>query len=137
MAEDLKILDPRGPSRTLIPSVWPNSGIADGQFALVQKIVKNLHTAPGEVETDPTFGSDLPGSVVGVPGQDTDRAKQIISGVLAKCVEDLTLEQPDDPDQRLVSLRLEEVEYSASDTTWYVRVIAESETTIVEFDVGV
>lgn len=136
MPEDLKIVEPVGLNRTLRPQIWPHPQRADGEFSLAQKILKTLLTAPGDAEADPDYGADLRGSVRGIAGQEVNRAKQAVTTALQKCVDDLRVDPPDDPDQRLVALRLVDLAYEAADTSWRASVEVETETTIFSFDLG-
>lgn len=126
MPADLKILESDAGGR-LAAFIWPMPAEADGEYVLMQKIVFNLHTAPGEIETDPTFGSDLQSIVMGLTGADEQAARQRIGSVLAKCLQDLRQNPPADPAQRLTDLRLVSVEYSMEETAWIASVEVETE----------
>ena len=136
MPIDLKIVEPVGASRSLHPQIFPNSARVDGEFSLVQKILKNLLTAPEESEADPGFGSDLRGAVQGLAGQELQQARQAVTGALQKCVDDLQSDPPNDPSQRIVDLRLVDLRYSATTTSWVASVEAVTEETALTFDVG-
>jgi hypothetical protein len=102
----------------------------------MQKIVFNLHTAPGEIETDPTFGSGLQSIVLGLTGADQTTAMQRMASVLAKCQQDLKADMPADPAQRLVALRLVDMTYDVQKTAWTASVEVETEANTFTIDVG-
>lgn len=136
MPEDLKILEPVGANQTLRAQIWPHPARVDGSYSLVQRITKCLLTAPDENEADPEFGADLQGAVAGIAGQEDNRAKQAVSTALRKCLDDLRIDPPDDPEQRLVALRLLDLVYAPEDTSWRATVEVETEATILSFDLG-
>jgi hypothetical protein len=136
MAIDLKIVEPVDPDSAVSAFIWPQPAEVDGEYALMQKIVFNLHTAPGEIETDPTFGSGLQSIVLGLTGADQTTAMQRMASVLAKCQQDLKADMPADPAQRLVALRLVDMTYDVQKTAWTASVEVETEANTFTIDVG-
>ena len=135
-AEDLKIFDVTPGTNVLSASIWPGPGRVAGIRGLVQKIAFCLYTAPGEVEIDPAFGADLRGAAQGLTGANEREAKTRVTGALKKCLDDLQVDQPDDPAQQLVDLRLEELTYEPNAARWVARVQVETQQTIVEITAG-
>ena len=135
MPRDLKVVEPR--EGLLFAFTWPRPFAVEGVENLVQRIVKNLHTAPGEDEFDPDWGSDLRGLIQGIPGQDLEGARHAVSSALRKCETDLSEDQPDDPAQRLVGFTLDDLAYDPDTTSWRARVIVETEETRFAVSVGV
>jgi len=135
MPRDLKVVEPR--EGLLFAFTWPRPFAVEGIENLVQRIVKNFHTAPGDDEFDPTWGSDLRGHIHGIPGQEDQRARNAVDTALRKCENDISSEPVDDPAQRLISLSLEDLVYDPGNTSWRARVFVETEETRVAVDVGV
>lgn len=135
MARDVKIVEDRG--GVLIPSTWPSPDTVSGEYALVQRIVKNLLTVPGEDAFDPAWGSGLSDALLGIPGQDTTSATRAASRSIQKCASDLMSSQPADPAGRLTNLRLVEVVYDMDSTSWVLSVQVATEERTFTIDTGV
>lgn len=136
MPIDLKVVEPVEPSGMVAAFVWPQPAEADGEYSLMQKIILNLHTVPGEVEFDPTYGSGIQTIVQGLTGADAGLAKQRMASVLAKCLQDIKSDMPADPAQRLVDLRLVDMVYQADDTSWVATVEVETEANLFTIPVS-
>jgi hypothetical protein len=106
----------------LFPSTWPNPAFVESTYNLVQRIYMCLVTQPGDVEDDPAYGAGLRGALLGIPGQQVDRARAAVSAVLQKCKADLQGNLSSDPSEQLVDLRLESLEYDIDVTAWRVGV---------------
>jgi hypothetical protein len=128
MALDLKIIQ-ETPSGSLAGGTWPNPDFVDGEYNLIQRVVKNLLTFPGTDLFDPTWGSGLRESIRGIPGQNVDVAKKAIVSCLKKCVDDISQSLPGD----LQDLRLETLEYDANEAAWLcaVTVVTPTNATII------
>lgn len=133
MPIDLKIVQP-GSSGVLQGATWPNPDFVDGEYNLVQRIFKNLHTTPGEDMFDPDWGSGLRASVRGIPGQNLNEARRAVSSALRKCSDDIskTLVSPK-PDENLKDLRLETLEYDETRAAWVcsVAVVTAANETVI------
>lgn len=125
MPLDMKIITLSGDR--LIASSWPNPAEVSGGYNLIQHIYMNLMTETGEVEDDPEWGSSLRSSLLPVPGQMHERAKQAATIVMAKCKKDLQTNRSPDPAERLVDLRLESVEFLSDVAAWSLSVTVVSE----------
>lgn len=136
MPIDLKIVEPVSPDQAVAAFIWPQPAEVDGEYALMQKIVFNLHTVPGEIEIDPTFGSGLQTIVLGLTGADQSTAMQRMASVLAKCLQDLKSDMPADPAQRLVALHLIDMTYDVTTTSWTANVDVETEANTFTINVG-
>lgn len=138
MPRDLKIIEPIGTDRVLKLKIGTVPAAADGQFSLVQKIVKNLLTEPGDDEFEPDLGGGLRGSLAGIQGSEVARATQAAAGALRKCLEDIQSDQGPDPKQRLLDLRVSRLTFSAAETLWtlVVEVVTEAGTFAMPVSTG-
>lgn len=130
MPLDLKVLSVTGSGR-LVGATWPRPDFIEGNYNLIQRIYMNLVTEQGDVEDDPEWGSGLRSALLVIPGQHVDRARQVASAVLTKCRLDLQSNPSTDPDERLVDLRLESIEFSTDIVSWIMTctVVTEAGTT--------
>jgi hypothetical protein len=128
MALDLLFLQSDAEGR-LSPSTWPSPDFVDGSYSLVQKIYKNLMTVPGQDQFDPSWGSDIKGTLLGVQYQDEGAAKLAAQGVLQKCRLDLQSDPPADPAQRLKSLWVTSMTFDQATLAWSISVDVETEVT--------
>lgn len=125
MAKDFKILDDtRGVLRY---DTWPNPYVTSGEYALIQRLIKNLLTTRGEDQFDPAWGSSLAQNMQGIPGQHVGEARRAASASLTQCYRDLSSSQPDDPAGRIVGLRLDDVSYDEVSTSWVLSVTVATE----------
>lgn len=124
MPLDLKIIQ-ESSSGSLVGGTWPNPDFVDGEYNLIQRIVKNLLTFPGTDLFDPTWGSGLRESIQGIAGQNVDIAKKAIVQSLKKCVDDISQSLPGE----LQDLRLETLEYDATEAAWRCAVTVVTPTT--------
>lgn len=127
MALDLRILDVDPQTRSLTSIVWPAPAFVEGVYALVQRIVMCLHTAPGDDEQDPDFGADIRGAIRGLAGQQLEEARSAVGAALRKCVDDLSAEPSSDPAQRLRDLRLASLVFSTDALEWLASVEVETD----------
>jgi len=125
MPLDMKVLALDG-SR-LVASSWPNPAEVSGTYNLIQHIYMNLLTEQGEVEDDPEWGSSLRSSLLPIPGQLVEQAKQAAAAVLSKCKKDLQSNHSSDPAERLVDLRLVSIEFASDVAAWALVVTVVSE----------
>ncbi len=130
MPLDMRIItkDPR--TTMLTSAVWPSPDYVDGTYALVQRILKCLFTAPGENEQDPEYGANLRGEVRGLSGQQLDEARTAVGAALRKCVDDLSTDPMTDPEQRLRDLKLASLTYSAQSQEWQASVEVETDANV-------
>lgn len=118
MPLDLKIVQ-LGTSGNLEGGTWPNPDFVSGEYNLIQRIVKNLLTTPGEDMFDPDWGSGLRKRIQGIAGQEISKASAAVTGALKKCVEDIQHSiVSDDPAEILQDLRLETLEYDLTRAAW-------------------
>lgn len=120
MALDLKYIE--SVNGVLSGSTWPRPDYTEGLYSLVQKIVKCLLTNPGDDAFDPNFGSGLRKQIIGLTGQDTDRAKQVLSGALQKVKTDLIDPSVVDPAEQIVDLQVRSMQYDPVGTSWNAEV---------------
>jgi len=130
MPLDVKILtvDRRG---VLTAATWPQADFVDGQYALVQRIYKNLMTRPGEDAFDPEWGSDIRGALLGLHAHQVDEAQLALSHVFEKVLADLTSTLPTDPEQRLTRMQLRQVVSDIESGEWRVDADVETEASAV------
>lgn len=136
MAYDVKILD-LAADGSMIAATWPHPDIVEGEYALVQRIVKNLLTELGEDQFDPDWGSGIASALLGLAGQQQEQAEQASTSALQKCQRDLLSSQPADPAGRLVSLRLRSITYDITSTSWVLEVDVETESRLLTIEAGV
>lgn len=101
------------------PRTWPYVAVVDGEYGLVQRIVMNLLTNPGDDLFDPEWGAGLSRAIRGIPGQELELARKAVSAAVAKCAEDLaqaTAAFP--PEGRLLELSLEDLHYDPERAAW-------------------
>lgn len=125
MPLDMKVMALSGDR--LVGSTWPNPAEVSGTYNLIQRIYMNLLTEAGEVEDDPNWGSGLRAALLPIPGQLRDNAKHAASTVLAKCRSDLQSNFSSDPAERLVDLRLDDIQFSGDIAAWMLTVTVVSE----------
>lgn len=130
MALDMRILVKDPNTGILTSAVWPSPDYTDGTYALVQRIVKCLHTAPGENEQDPEYGANLRGEVRHLSGQQLEEARTAVGAALRKCIDDLAVEPSTDPAQRLRDLRLATLVYSPQGQEWQASVEVETDANV-------
>jgi hypothetical protein len=135
MPLDLKVLTLLGEGR-LVGATWPRPDFVESGYNLLQRIYMNLVTEPGDVEDDPEWGAGIRSAMLGIPGQQIERARQVAAAVLTKCKLDLQQSLSSDPAERLVDLRLEDVEYSTDIVSWFVTATVVSETSVTTLRAG-
>lgn len=121
MPLDIKILTVSSDG-SLHDQTYPVPDKADGQYSLVQKIVKNLKTDPGQDEQDPGWGSGLFSRLFGIPSQQVDAATNAATGALLKCTRDITSAQPADRSLQVLDIHLLSLEYNDATTAWDVAI---------------
>jgi hypothetical protein len=125
MANDLKVVE--SVNGMLSGQTWPYPDFVDGTYSLVQKIYKCLLSTPGEDIFDPSYGSGLRHNILGISGQEIERASQVISDALKRVVDNLSDPNISDPAQRLVALNMLSLEFDAEHTTWVTEVDVKTE----------
>ena len=120
MAYDLKFLE--SVNGLLSGTTWPNPDFVEGTYALIQRIHKCLLTNPGEDQFDPGYGSGLRRDILGIAGQQLERARSVVIASLQKVKGDLTDPTLIDPAERLVDLQLTKMEYDPLMTAWHIHV---------------
>lgn len=116
---DLKVVSfSRGGRLTAV--TWPSPDFVDGDYGLVQALYKNLMTAPGDDEFDPTWGSDLVGALMGVPGGDVASATKAADAALTKAQSDLAA------DYKVTRLKAKNLAFDVSDLAWSLDVVVET-----------
>lgn len=120
MANDLKVVE--SVNGMLSGQTWPYPDFVDGTYSLVQKIYKCLLSNPGDDIFDPSYGSGLRRNILGISGQETEKASQVFSDAFKRVVDNLADPAITDPTQRLVSLQMTSLEFDAEHTTWIVEV---------------
>ena len=106
----------------LTAATWPDVDFVDGAYSLVQKIYKNLMTAPGQDQFDPSWGSDIRGALMGTLYIDNSGAKAAAAGVIQKCKLDLQSNPPDDPQLRVTDLMITDMTYDDQALAWNISV---------------
>jgi hypothetical protein len=106
----------------LTAATWPNADFVDQSYNLVQKIYKNIMTAPGQDQFDPSWGSDIRGALLGVRFNDLNTARLKIQGVFQKCQLDLQSDPPTDPTLRVTDLLISAMDFDQENLAWNIEV---------------
>lgn len=107
---------------SLVAATWPDVDFVDGAYNLVQKIYKNIMTAPGQDQFDPSWGSDIRSALLGVRFNDLSTARLTIQGVFQKCKLDLQSDPPTDPTLRVTDLWLSSMDFDQANLAWNIAV---------------
>jgi hypothetical protein len=131
MPYDLKIVQ-LGTQGTIVGGTWPNPDFVEGEYNLVQRIVKNLMTNPGEDLFDPDWGSGIRSRLLGIPGNEVARAQNEASIAIVKCRQDVqeAMGGSNDPAEKLLDLRLSSIEYDQSRAAWSCIVVMTTEANV-------
>ena len=121
MPLDVKFLS-RTADGQFVDQTYPVPDMVDGEYALVQRIVKNFKTVPGDDEQDPGWGSALFVRLFAVPAQKVDEARSVATGALQKCLRDIQTAQPSDPLLMVSDLHLSSLVYTPETSSWDVSV---------------
>ena len=121
MAVDIKILSVSSTGQ-LCNQTYPVPDKVTGEYALVQKIVKNLKTNVGSDEQDPGWGSGLFPKLFGIPAQQGALARTAATGSLQKCLRDLKSSQSSDSALTVEDIHLLSLDYNPVTTAWDVAI---------------
>jgi hypothetical protein len=127
MAIDLKFVDTV--NNTLTAGIWPYPDKVDGEYSLVQKVVKSLLTEPGYDQFDPGFGAGLKSAMLGIPGQDLQAARQAAAIAAQKVLQDLA------GTPELLDLRVEGVTFNVDTLAWEVEMVVATQANEVTISV--
>lgn len=130
MPLDMRIIVSDPNTALLTSAIWPTPDYVDGTYALVQRILKCLFTAPGENEQDPEYGANLRGEIRHLSGQQLEEARTAVGAALRKCVDDLSVDPMTDPEQRLRNLTLASLNYAQQDQEWQASVEVETDANV-------
>ena len=106
----------------LVAATWPDVDFVDAAYNLVQKVYKNIMTAPGQDQFDPSWGSDIRGALLGTKFNDISTARLVIQGVFQKCKLDLQSDPPADPNLRVTDILVSETTFDPNLLAWNISV---------------
>lgn len=115
----------------LTHQTYPVPDKVAGTYSLVQRVLKNMNTIPGEDEQSPGWGCALFDRLLRVPGQKDAEAKTVATGALAKCLFDLQKSPPPEPELAVTGLNLTSISYDSDENAWVLTVDLTTKSTVI------